>query len=43
MLEKMGEFFDARLDGYEEHQMTCIDSADEFYHYCPLKILKTMQ
>ena len=33
MLEKMGEFFDARLDGYEEHQMTCIDSADEFYPY----------
>ena len=31
MLEKMGEFFDARLDGYEEHQLTCIDSAQEFY------------
>jgi tRNA (cmo5U34)-methyltransferase len=33
MLEKMGEFFDARLDGYEEHQLTCIDSAQEFYPY----------
>lgn len=33
MLEKMGEFFDARLDGYEEHQLTCIDSAGEFYPY----------
>ncbi len=33
MLEKMGEFFDARLDGYEEHQMTSIDSAKEFYPF----------
>ena len=33
MLEKMGEFFDARLNGYEEHQLTCIDSAQEFYPY----------
>lgn len=33
MLEKMGEFFDNRLDGYEEHQLTCIESAQEFYPY----------
>lgn len=33
MLEKMGEFFDNRLDGYDEHQLTCIDSAQEFYPY----------
>ena len=33
MLEKMGEFFDSRIDGYEEHQLTCIDSAQEFYPY----------
>ena len=33
MLEKMGEFFDTRLDGYEEHQLTCIDSAQEFYPF----------
>ncbi len=33
MLEKMGEFFDARLDGYEEHQLTTIDSAREFYPF----------
>ncbi len=33
MLEKMGEFFDTRLDGYEEHQLTCIESASEFYPY----------
>ena len=33
MLEKMGEFFDNRLDCYDNHQMTCIESADEFYPY----------
>ena len=33
MLDKMGEFFDARLNGYEEHQLTCIDSAREFYPF----------
>lgn len=33
MLEKMGAFFDARLDGYEEHQLTCIESAQEFYPF----------
>ena len=32
-LEKMGEFFDARLEGYEEHQLTTIDDAGEFYPY----------
>lgn len=33
MLENMGEFFDARIDGYEEHQLTCIESAREFYPF----------
>ena len=33
MLEKMGEFFDKRLDGYDEHMMTNIESADEFYPF----------
>lgn len=33
ILEKMGDFFDARLDGYEEHQLTTIESAQEFYPY----------
>lgn len=32
-LEKMGAFFDARLDGYEEHMLTCIESAEEFYPF----------
>ena len=33
MLEKMGEFFDNKLDAYEEHQLTCIESAREFYPF----------
>lgn len=33
MLEKMGPFFDLRLDGYEEHQLNCIESAKEFYPF----------
>lgn len=33
MLERMGEFFEARIDGYEEHQLTCIESAREFYPF----------
>ncbi len=32
-LEKMGAFFDARLQGYEEHQLTTIESARVFYPY----------
>ena len=33
MLEKMGEFFDARLNSYDEHQLKNINSAEEFYPY----------
>lgn len=33
MLEKMDAFFEARLNGYEEHQLTCIASAREFYPF----------
>ena len=33
MLEKMSDFFEARLDGYDEHMMTNIESADEFYPF----------
>ena len=33
MLEKMEEFFDSRLNGYEEHQLTNINSAQEFYPF----------
>ena len=31
MLEKMAEFFENRLNGYDEHMMTGIEAADEFY------------
>ena len=33
MLEKMSDFFENRLDGYDEHMMTNIDSAAEFYPF----------
>ena len=33
MLEKMKDFFENRLDGYDEHMMTNIESADEFYSF----------
>lgn len=31
MLEKMDAFFEARLDGYDEHMLTEIEGAAEFY------------
>ena len=33
MLEKMSDFFEARLAGYDEHMMTNIESANEFYPF----------
>ena len=33
MLEKMSDFFEARLDGYDAHMMTNIESAAEFYPF----------
>ena len=33
MLEKMDAFFEARLDGYDEHMMTNIAFAGEFYPF----------
>ena len=33
MLEKMAAFFEARLDGYDAHMMTNIESAREFYPF----------
>ena len=33
MLEKMGDFFDARIEGYETHQLTSIDGAGSFYPF----------
>ena len=33
MLERMEEFFDTRLDIYDEHQLSAIESAREFYPF----------
>ena len=33
MLEKMAEFFEARLDGYDVHMKTNIESAEVFYPF----------
>lgn len=33
MLEKMSSFFQNRLDGYDEHMLTEIDGAAEFYQF----------
>lgn len=41
MLEKMNEFFDKRLDGYDEHMMTNIESSDVFYPYTARCLPKT--
>ena len=41
MLEKMNEFFDKRSDGYDEHMMTNIESAEEFYPYTAELLPKT--
>jgi len=33
MLERMNDFFNKRIDGYEEHQLNAIEGAKEFYPY----------
>ena len=33
MLEKMSDFFEARLAGYDEHMMNNIESSNEFYPF----------
>ena len=33
MLEKMSDFFEARLDSYDEHMLTEIESAADFYSF----------
>ena len=42
MLEKMSDFFENRLEGYDEHMMTNIESADVFYPFTA-KALPTNQ
>ena len=39
MLEKMADFFENRLDGYDEHMMTSIEAADEFYPFTAKQLL----
>ena len=33
MLEKMDVFFENRLEGYDEHMLTAIEGANEFYKF----------
>lgn len=33
MLERMSDFFESRVDGYDEHMLTAIESAGEFYPF----------
>ena len=40
MLEKMAEFFDSRINFYDEHMMTNIASASEFYSYTAMQLPK---
>lgn len=42
MLEKMSDFFEARLDVYDEHMLTNIESADDFYPFTT-KLLPTFE
>ena len=39
MLEKMADFFENRLDGYDEHMMTNIEAADKFYPFTAKQLL----
>lgn len=38
-IEKMDAFFEARVDGYEEHMLTNIQSAEEFYPFTAEQLL----
>lgn len=33
MLEKMDDFFTARVDGYDEHMKSNIEGASKFYNF----------
>ena len=41
MLEKMADFFEKRLDGYDQHMLANIESAREFYPYTAGLLPKT--
>ena len=38
MLEKMGEFFEKRLSGYDAHMLTEIEGAAEFYKFTAVQL-----
>lgn len=38
MLEKMSEFFENRLDGYDQHMLTNIESAEVFYPFTAARL-----
>lgn len=38
MLEKMDKFFENRLSGYDEHMLTSIDCAGEFYKFTAARL-----
>lgn len=40
MLEKMSDFFESRLDGYDRHMLTDIESATEFYPFTAKQLPK---
>ena len=42
MLERMDNFFEARVDGYDEHMKTTIESASTFYEYTASLLPKNM-
>ncbi len=39
MLEEMAAFFENRLEGYDEHMMTTIEGAEEFYKFTAAQLL----
>ena len=41
MLEKMSDFFEARLEGYDRHMLTNIESASEFYPFTAEQLPRT--
>lgn len=41
MLEKMRVFFENRLQGYDEHMLTCIQGAEEFYPFTAAALPRT--
>ena len=42
MLEKMAEFFETRLEGYDEHMLNEIEDAQEFYPFTASQLPTTM-